>query len=154
MDALLFRTRAAVLWLAVAMATTASLLLHLFIPGALEEMVAGEIEGEALTEGLTYFFAVVGSIPVVMAIAALFVRERVNRQVNLIAGLLFGVFGIFAVVTHVVGGEFNVHVLMMAVAGVGAFLIAGLSWAGMRRSRLEPAAPASEPSRHREVTTV
>ena len=154
MDALLFRTRVAVLWLAVAMTMLASLVLHLFIPGALEEMVAGEMEGETLTDGLTYFFAAVGSIPVVMAIVALLVSDRVNRQVNLIAGLVFGLFGVFAVVTHLVDGGFNVHVLMVAVAGAGAFLIAGLSLAGLRRPVSEAVAPASEQTRPREETTV
>lgn len=154
MDALLFRTRAAVLWLAVAMAMLASQVLHLFMPGAVEEMVAGEMEGETLTDGLTYFFAAVGSIPVVMAIVALLVSDRVNRQVNLIAGLAFGLFGVFAVVTHLVDGGFNVHVLMVAVAGAGAFLIAGLSFAGLRRPTSPAAAPTSEPTRPREETTV
>ena len=87
MDALLFRTRAAVLWLAVGMAMAASLLLHLFVPGALEEMVAGEIEGEALTEGLTYFFGILGIIPLVMAAVTVLVSARANPYVNLVAGL-------------------------------------------------------------------
>lgn len=152
MDALLFRTRVAVLWLAVAIAMSASLLLYLFIPGAVEEMVAGEIEGETLTDGLSYFFAAVGITPVVMAGVALLVGDRVNRSVNLIAGLVFGLFGVFAVVSHLVAGDFDVHVLMVAVAGAGAFLIAGLSRAW--RPTSEPAAPASEPSRYHEVTAV
>lgn len=154
MDALLFRTRAAVLWLAVAMAFAASLLLHLFVPGAAEELVAGEMEGETLTDGLAYFLGAVGIIPVVLAAVTLLVSDRVNHWSNLIAGLAFGLFGAFGVISHVVDGGFNVHVLMVAVADAGAFLIAGLSLAGMRRSRLEPAAPAPEPSPYREVTTV
>jgi hypothetical protein len=153
MDALLFRTRVAVLWLAVAIAALGSLLLHLFIPGALEEMVAGEMEGETLTDGLTFFFGALGTIPVAMAAVALLVSDRVNRWVNLIAGLAFGLFGVFAVVGHLVDGGLNVHVLMVAVASIGAFLIAGLSLVGLRRPTSEPAAPASEPSRNHEATT-
>ena len=132
MDALLFRTRATALWLAVALAMTASLVLYLFIPGTLEELLAGEMEGEVLTEGMGYFMAVLGIVPLVMAAVALLVSDRVNRYANLIAGAVFGLFGIFAVVTHTLDGGFNVHVLMVAVAGVAAFLIAGLSLARLR----------------------
>jgi MFS family permease len=154
MDALLFRTRVAVLWLAVAIATSASLLLHLFVPGALEELLAGEIEGQTLTDAVGYGLAMLVVIPLVMAAVTLLVPDRVNRWVNLIAGLASGLFGVFGVVSHLVDGGFNVHVLMVAVAGVGAFLIAGLSLAGLRRPTSQPAAPASEPSRDHEATTV
>jgi len=132
MDALLFRTRAAALWLAVALAMTASLVLYLFIPGALEELLAGEMEGETLTEALGFFMSMFGIIPLVMAAVALLVSDRVNRYANLIAGAAFGLFAVFAVVTHTLDGGFNVHVLMVALAGVAAFLIAGLSLARLR----------------------
>lgn len=156
MDALLFRMRVAVLWLAVALAMSASLLLHLFMPGAVEEMAAGEIEGETLTDGLSWFFGAVGTFPLVMAAVALLVSDRVNRSVNLIAGSVFGLFGVFAVVTHALAGDFNVHVASVALAGAGAFLIAGLSLAGLRRPKSQPTAPPSEsqPSRSEEALSV
>lgn len=154
MNALLFRTRVAVLWLAVALAASASLLLYVFTPGAVEELVAGEMEGETLTDGLTFFLAVVGSIPAAMAVVAVLVSDRVNPWVNLIVGLVYGLFGGFAVVGHIVDGSFNVHVSMMAVAGAGAFLIAGLSLAGLRRPTSEAAAPASEQTRPGERASV
>ncbi|MEN8113344.1 MAG: hypothetical protein ABFS21_03055 [Actinomycetota bacterium] len=147
MDALLFRTRVTVFWLAVAVATLASFLLHLFIPGAAEELVAGEMEGETLTDALGFFFAAIAIFPLVMAGAALLVSDRVNPSVNLIGGLASGLFSVFAVVSHVLDGGFNVHVLMAAVAGVCALLIAGLSLARLRHPTSQPAAPASGPSR-------
>jgi hypothetical protein len=153
MDALLFRTRAAALWLAVAVAMSASLLLHLFAPGALEEMLGGEMEGEALTEAMGFMFATIGIFPVVMAAVTLLVGDRVNRQVNLIAGLVFGLFGVFGVVTHLIDGGFTVHVLMVAFAGAFAFLIAGLSFVGLRQAT-SPAGVGVETSRPREEVTV
>jgi hypothetical protein len=132
MDALLFRTRATALWLAVAVAATASLLLYLFIPGALEELLAGEMEGETLTEAFTFFLAVLIVIPLVMAAIALLVSDRANCYANLIVGAAFGLFAVFAVVTHTLDGGFNVHVLMVALAGVAAFLVAGLSLVRLR----------------------
>ena len=154
MNALVLRTQVAVLWVTVSVAMTASLLLHLFIPGALEEMLAGEIEGEALSSGMGYFFAAVGIVPIVMAAVTLLVGDRVNHYVNGIAGLVVCLFGVFSVVSHLVTGGFNVHVLMVAVAGVLAFLIAGLAWAGLRKPASPSSATGSEQSRPRQDATV
>jgi hypothetical protein len=45
LDALLFRTRVAVLWVAVAVALSGSFVLYMVEPGAIEEMLAGTMEG-------------------------------------------------------------------------------------------------------------
>lgn len=154
MSGLLFRTRVAVLWVAVAIAASASLLLYVFVPGALEDMVAGEMEGEALTDAMGYFFAALAAIPLVMAGASLLVSDRMNRYVNLIAGVAFGLFGVFAVGSHVAAGDFNGHVLMAALAGVLAFVIAGLGLAELREPTSPMLAQAPERVAHREEVTV
>jgi hypothetical protein len=51
-------------------------------------------------------------------------------------------------------GDFNGHILMVALAGALAFLIAGLSLPGLRRPTSQAAAPPSERSRPRERATV
>ena len=132
MDALLFRTRATALWLAVAIAATASFLLYMYMPGALKELLAGEMEGETLTDTNLFLLAAFMVIPLVMAVVALLVSDGVNRGANLIVGAAYGLFGVFAVVSHVLEGGFNVHVLMAALGGAGALLIAGLSLARLR----------------------
>jgi uncharacterized membrane protein len=134
MDALLFRTRVAVLWLAVAVALSASLLFYVFVPGALEELLAGKIEGVTLDDAAGYWLAMLVVIPLVMAVVTLLISDRVNRYVNLIAVLAFGLFGVYAVVSEVLGGDFNAHVLMAAVAIVPGFLIAALGLVGLRQS--------------------
>jgi hypothetical protein len=153
MDALLFRTRVTTLWLAVAIAATASFLLYVFMPGALEELLAGEMEGETLTDANLFLLAAFVVIPLVMAGVALLVSDRVNRYANLIAGAAYGLFAVFAVVSHVLESGFNVHVLMAALGGAGALLIAGLSLDAPQHPTSEPAAPASESSRTDEATT-
>ena len=153
MDALLFRTRAAVLWVTVAGTTTASLLLYVFEPGAVEGLLAGEMEGETLTSGMGFFFATIGLIPLVMVLMTLFVADRVNHWVNLIAGLAFGAFGVFAVASHLAGGDFTAHVMLMGVAGAVAFLIAGLGLVGVRHTASESAPSTVESTRYHKPTT-
>ena len=134
LDALSFRTRVAVLWVAVAVALSGSLLLGVFVPGALGELLAGEIEGQTLTDAVGYGLAMLVVIPLVMAVVTLLINDRVNRYVNLIAALAFGLFGVYAVVSEALGGDFNAHVLMAAVAIVPGFLIAAMALVGLRQS--------------------
>lgn len=154
MNTTLFRTRVAVLWVAVAIAVSGSLLLYVFVPGAAEQLVAGEMEGEVLTDGVGFFFATLAIIPLVMAAVSLLVGVRANRALNPIAGLAFGLFGVYAVTSHLLAGDFNGHVLMAALAAALAFLIAGLGLAERRQPLSDTAAPLDEQRRPREHATV
>jgi len=133
MSAQLFRTRVAVLWVAVAVAISYSVLMYLVAPGALEEALAGEMEGEPLDDFLGLQLAVVAGIPLVMAAVTLLVGARVNRYLNLIAGLLFGLLAGFGMVSELLAGELNAHVLLVALGCSLAFLVAILSLVGLRQ---------------------
>ena len=134
LNALSFRTRVAVLWVAVAVALSGSMLLYLFMPGALEELLAGEVEGETLDDALGFLLAGMVIVPLVMAAVTLLVRDRANRYVNLVAGMALGLFGVWAAVLETSADGFNVHILMNSVASLLAFLIAALGLIGLRKS--------------------
>ena len=153
MNALQFRTRVAVLWMAVAVATVAQMLLYLLIPGALEDMLAGQIEGEALTAGVGYQMALLVVIPLAMTTMTLLARDRVNRYASLVVGLLVGLLGSLLVGDHVLDGVVNGHVVLAAVAVLLAFLIAGLSAAELRRPGVGAGVIAEEPTGHRHPAT-
>lgn len=155
MNALEFRLRVSVLWMSVVGAMLASLLFLLFIPGAVEDLLAGEIEGETLTDGMGFMFAGMGILPLVMVVVTLLAGDRVSRWANLIVGLVVGGFvGVFGVISHLAAGPFNAHILLGGVAGALAFLIAGLSVAALRQPQPQLASPAPEQSRHRETAGV
>lgn len=147
MNDLLFKTRIAVLWVAVAVASSATVLLYLLIPGAVEEMVAGQIEGEPLTDTVGYEMAVLVVLPLVMVAVTLLAGDRVSRWASLVVGLVFGLFGTFMVGDHLVDGVFNGHVLLMVVGVLLGFLIVGLSAAGLRRSTAGTPTPPVEQER-------
>ncbi len=134
LSALSFRTRVAVLWVAVAVALSTSMLLSVFAPGAVEEMLAGELEGEALTDAAGFGLALTVIIPVVMAAVTLLIRDRMNRYVNLIIGLAYGLVGSFIAAGEILGGHFDGHILMTVVACVLGFLIVALGLIGLRKS--------------------
>lgn len=62
------------------------------------------------------------------------VRDRVNRYVNLIALLGFGLYGGHVAVSELLTGHFDGHILTATVASVAASLIAALGFAGLRHS--------------------
>ena len=150
MNALLFRTRVAVLWVAVAVAMSGSLLLFLYAPGALEEMLAYQYPAVPVPVCHLYFFATMMVIPLVMAGVTLLVSDRVNRYLNLVAGLAFGLLGVLAPVMEILGGTFDGHVVMAATAGALALLIAGLGVVELR----QPPSRETERGRSRDEATV
>ena len=133
LSALSFRTRVAVLWVTVAVALSGSMLLGVFVPGAVEELLSGEIEGETLTDAVGFSLAMFVIIPVVMVAVTLLVSDRLNRYVNLVVGLAYGFYGSFMVGGEILGGHFDGHVLMAVVACVLGLLIAALGLIGLRQ---------------------
>jgi hypothetical protein len=67
-----------------------------------------------------------------MAAVTLVASDRVNRYVNLIVGLLFGFLAAFGMIGELLAGEFNGHVLLVALGCFLAFLVAVLSLVGLR----------------------
>jgi len=149
MNASEIRTRVAVLWVSTAIAASCSLLLYLVVPGALNDMVVGEMEGEPLTDAIGYMFAALVAIPLAMATVTLLNGDRLTRYGNLIIATLLGLFAAFAVGSHLWAGDFNGHVLMAALACVLAFVTAGLSVTWLR----SPVQDAAASSSNRASTT-
>ena len=139
MNALLFRTRVAVLWVAVAVAMSGLLLLFLYVPGALEEMLAGTMEGETLDDTWGILFAALVAIPLVMAGLTLLVSDRVDPYLNLVAGLAFGLLGALPV-GEILEGTFDGHIVMALTAAALGLLICGLSIVELRQRTARVAA--------------
>ena len=133
------RIRIAILWALWAGAATYAMLLGLLVePTALEEALAGEVEGFATDGWVGYYMAITGIVPLVLAAMTLQFDTKGARYTNLIAGLLLGVWTFFDSVYSIVdGGEFLAWMLVSAASALIAFLIAGLSAGALRRGTPE-----------------
>ena len=147
MDGLLFRTRVAVLWVALTVAAMGSWLLILFEAGRLEELLAGTIEGEPLDDTVRLTFTALVMLPLVMAGVTLMLSDRVNRWVNVVAASALGLFGALAGGSGLLAGEFHWHVWPTVLAIAFAFIIAGLSVVGLRQPSPPDVADAVAPTR-------
>ena len=95
-------------------------------------MLAGKKEGETLDDTWGMLFAALVVIPLVMAGLTLLVSDRVNRYLNMVAGLAFGLLGALPV-KEILEGTFDGHVVMaLTAAGLG-LLVGGLSLVELRQ---------------------
>ena len=138
METLLLKVRIAVLWIFLAVGMSASMILALMGPGFIEEVMSGEMEGMKISAGLTIFFSLFWLIPLIMAFLSVTLKDGANRKTNLILGILFLVFNIIHLISHLVQGNLPVdHLVMCIFAIVVPALIVWYSWKWPREERLK-----------------
>jgi hypothetical protein len=82
------------LWVVLMFCYTYADILGFYAPGNIEELMAGEIAGIPMTQGVLLGSAVLMAIPSAMVFLSLALKARANRLVNIIAGLVYmGVLG-------------------------------------------------------------
>jgi len=89
MEALRWKTRIAVLWLFMAVAYSAHMVLSIFEPGVIELVTTGGItisEGEFIFSTLFAWL-----IPLAMAFLSVTLKDSTNRRANIILGITFTV---------------------------------------------------------------
>lgn len=88
------KVKLAVLWIFMALAFSALLLLSIMQPGAIEDLTSGEI-WEGFDPGLMLMVATLYWLgTLVMAFASVTLGDRANRWANMIAGAGYAVFNI------------------------------------------------------------
>jgi len=89
------KIKLAVLWVFLAVGFSALTIVSLMMPGAMEQIIAGEIEEMGpITEGLLFFFAIFWLIPLTMAFLSLTLKDSANRWANIIVGIVWAGIGI------------------------------------------------------------
>lgn len=140
------RIRIAILWTMWAAAATFSVVLYLLVdPVALEEALAGEMEGFASDGWVGYYMASMAIVPLALAVMTLQFDNRGTRYTNLIVALFLGVWTYVELGgTFADGGDVNASMVVSVASSLIAFLIAGLSASALRRKALERTARTHE----------
>lgn len=130
MELLRWKTRIAVLWLFLTACMSASMILAVFWPGMIEDVMAGKMEGWQVSDGLLIFFGLFWLIPLVMAVLSLTLKDKANRWTNFIVGLVFTIFWILHPFIHLASGmPLPLHQLMFNIASiVSAGLVTWWAW--------------------------
>jgi len=115
METLLLKIRIAVLWIFLAVAMSASMVLGFMRPGAIDEIMSGTMEGMQISTGLLLFFLLFWLIPLVMAFLSVTLKDLANRKANIILGIIFTVFYIGHLFMHLIKGPLTILIVLMSV---------------------------------------
>lgn len=124
-----WRIRITVLWIFMAVAMSAAMILFIMGPGVIDEIRTGEMEGMEINAGVLIVFALFWLIPLIMSFLTLILKKIVNRYTNAGLGIFFAVFYIIDIAGHLSRGEtFGGHCLMGVAGIIVALLIFWHAW--------------------------
>jgi hypothetical protein len=125
-----------VLWLFYTVAFLAVMSLGSLEPGVMNQFLeTGEIGGMKIGQELLLFFAVMMLVPLVMAFLSLTLKDSTNRWANIIVGIVYTGFQLFALVeTLTVPSVYAYAVLMETTKVVVPALIVWYSWKSKQKA--------------------
>ena len=129
-ESLGWRVRVTTLWIALTVGMVAATVLALVEPGILEDVMAGEVEGEKITDSFTLMFAAFFLVPLVMAFLTLVLPNTANRWANGIIAAVLTVMNAMDIAGHVSDGSFGGEALMMVGVIVAGLAIVWYAWRG------------------------
>ena len=124
MEDLALKMKLAVLWLLEEATYLAYMTLGSLEPGAIEQVIAGEIDGMQITPELMLLLAILLLVPLAMAFLSLTLKDSINRWVNIILGIVFVVLELLALTTLSSAWA----ILMTLLKVVFALLIVWYAW--------------------------
>jgi len=96
-------------------------------PGALEQMMAGEIDGMKIGPEILLLFAIVLLVPLVMAFLSLTLKNPTNRWANIIVGIVFAGLELIDLPTYL--AKPSAYAILMWLSGLMAtVLIVWYAW--------------------------
>ena len=123
----------AVLWLIGMLANLIRELIMLLEPGAIEQIMAGQLEGQTISTELMLLLSVIFLIPLIMAFLSLALRNSVNRWANIIAILVYLVFNLVLLARYLMNSS-AYAVLLNLTGDVAAVLIVWYAWKSKQKT--------------------
>jgi hypothetical protein len=119
MELLRCKVRLSVLWVVMAVGTAASMFLSLLMPGVIQGIMDGEMEGMELTEWMMVVMALFFIIPIALSILTLTLKGSANRWLNFIFGIIWVIWFIVEIFGHATAAEpVSIGMWLMLTAGI------------------------------------
>lgn len=125
------KLKLAALWIVLMFCYTYADILGFYAPGNLEELISGEIAGIQMTQELLLGSALLMVVPSLMIFLSLVLKAKVNRIVNILAGLVF----LIVLFSTFFTGRNPAYYLLFA--SVKAVLLVLIVWHGWKWPRKE-----------------
>jgi hypothetical protein len=131
-----WKIKISVLWLFYIVAFLAVMTLGIMEPGVLNQFLeTGEIGGMKIGQELLLFFAVMMLVPLGMAFLSLTLKDSTNRWANVIVGIVYVGFQLFALAeTLTLSTVYGYAVLMEAAKVVVPALIVWYAWKSRQKA--------------------
>jgi len=98
--------------------------LELYLPGFIEDIIAGESGGEPITAELILLLAIITLIPPVMAVLSITLKDSINRWANIILGIVFAGFVLYGLSDFLM--KQDAYYAGLILAGIVEFVVAVL----------------------------
>jgi len=129
-----WRIKVSVLWLFPLMAFLGSAVLMFLEPGVIEQVIAGEVEGQKLGAELLLAGALIDILgPLVMAFVSLALKGSINRWLNILVGGIYAVLEFITLLEQVANPRAYSIVLLVA-AVVALVLIVWYAWKSKQKT--------------------
>ena len=128
MELLRWKTRISIMWIIEAVGMSVYMFLLFTKAGVIQGMMAGNINGMSINEGLRFYLAIFWWIPFVMAFLSLTLKDRANRWINFVLGIIFAIFCVIGSVKTAIEGWPAAIVVDYFIGVVFAALIAWYAW--------------------------
>jgi|GEM_PF-322715 hypothetical protein len=103
-ELLSWKTRIAILWMIEAEGMSVYVFLLFLKPGIVQGIMAGNLGGWPITQGLGFFFAIFWWIPFAMAFLSLTLKDPPNQWTNLVMGMLIAIFCVIGLIESAIKG--------------------------------------------------
>ena len=126
----MWRIQVAVLWIADAIAVTATFMLALYEPGFINEIISGRLEGMEINVGVMLLASFFWLVPLFMMYLSLVLGRSVLRWLNIILGLILGLMNLYDFIGQVSSMEAvgSARSIMVALMAIIPFIIAWYGW--------------------------
>jgi hypothetical protein len=128
-----WKIKISVLWLIGMLANLTRQLIKLLEPGAIEQIMAGQFEGQTISPSLMLLLSVIFLIPLVMAFLSLILRNSVNRWANIIVILVYLVFNLILLARYLMDSS-AYAVLLNLTGDAAAVLIVWYAWKSKQKT--------------------
>ena len=128
MEKLDWKLRISVLWLIMGAGFSGAMILQMFVPGFINNIIAGEMEGMEITNGLLIVMSLFWIVFLSMAFLTLILKDKINRYTNAILGILFAIYLIIEIYMSLSMQEFSGSNLLQVFGIIFAFLIFWHAW--------------------------
>jgi hypothetical protein len=128
MDELTWKLRISVLWLIMGAGLSGAMILQMFVPGFINNIIAGEIEGMQITTGMLIVLSLFWIVFLLMAFLTLILKDKINRYTNGVLGIFFTFYMIYDMYSSLSVQEFSGSNLLQVFGLIFAFLIFWHAW--------------------------